>query len=280
MTEAYIHGYSDWEQERLVAQARVLAPRVFGGIDLGDARSVLEIGCAVGAELKLMLERWPHLALTGVDRSRLQIAKANRLLKGEVEQGTVRLLAGDACDLPFPAASFDRVVTIWALEHIPDTQAVMREAFRVVNGNGKVILTEVDNDTFGFEPGCGAIAEWWRQFNRCQVDAGGKPFVGQALADIARGIGATELTEEVLQIIDSRKEPHRRIVLLDYLQDLLLSGATAMKAGGYVEAQLEADMKSDFARARSDPAVQFQYYAVRVTCRPPPDTPKEPASRA
>ena len=271
MTETYIHGFSEAEQERLVHQARVLAPHVFGGIDFSDVRTVLEIGCAVGAELRVMRERWPHLNLTGLDRSEDQVAAAQRLLAEDIDQGIAHLVQGDAHDLPLPSGTFDRVITVWTLEHIPNTETLLREAFRVLADSGKLILTEVDNETFGFEPGCEAIGEWWRQFSRCQLDAGGDPYVGRGLAGLARRIGSRDVAEETLRIIDSRNEPNRRVELLDYLEDLLMSGADAMKQGGYVDAKLEAEVKADFRRARLDADIQFQYHAVRVTCSRPKD---------
>ena len=60
MTKPYIHGFSRDEQFRLVEQARVLAPNVFRDVDFSRAREVLEIGCGVGAQLKIMCERWPN----------------------------------------------------------------------------------------------------------------------------------------------------------------------------------------------------------------------------
>ena len=63
MTGNYIHGFSTREQQRLVRQARILAPAVFKNMDFSGAESVLEPGCAVGAELKELLQRWPHLEM-------------------------------------------------------------------------------------------------------------------------------------------------------------------------------------------------------------------------
>ena len=43
--------------------------RAIAALRLGDARSVLEIGCGTGRNLKLMAEAYPALRLTGIDIS-------------------------------------------------------------------------------------------------------------------------------------------------------------------------------------------------------------------
>ncbi len=53
-----------------------------------------------------------------------------------------RLVCGDMTALPFPDASFDAVVVIDALHHVPDVPAVFREAFRVLGQGGRFLLAE------------------------------------------------------------------------------------------------------------------------------------------
>ncbi len=53
-----------------------------------------------------------------------------------------RLVCGDMTALPFPDASFDAVVVIDALHHVPDVPAVFREAFRVLARGGRFLLAE------------------------------------------------------------------------------------------------------------------------------------------
>jgi ubiquinone/menaquinone biosynthesis C-methylase UbiE len=265
MNQDYIHGFSAAEQRRLIEQAEFLAPRVFSGVDFAGAGSLLEIGCGVGAELKQVARRWPGVQVTGVDLSGPHLRAAARHLAPELAAGTAALVRGDALALPFRDRSFDRVITIWMLEHVPNPTAVLREALRVLRRAGRLVCTEVDNASFGFDPPQPVIADWWASFNRLQMQHG-DPFVGSRLADIAGSLGATGIQVEPVPVISSRAEPERRLRQLDYLRDLLLSGAETMLGRGLVDpADCEA-LEAAFEAVRAKPEVEFQYSAVRLSC--------------
>ena len=262
----YIHGYSLEERDRLIRQAQVLAPHVFAGLDIADASRILEIGCAVGAELRILADSWPQSHVAGLDRDERHLAAARSHLNDLLESGRATLVSGDAHRMPIPTASYDRVMTIWTLEHVSNPQEVIAEALRVLREDGMLIATEVDNSTFGFAPGCEAIAEWWRRFNHFQQQAGGDPYIGQRLEEFAREAGGREIESNEIPIINSTLEPHRRQTLIDYLEDLLLSGSEKLCGGGYGDADLVHALREDFERVRRDERISFQYHAVQMMC--------------
>ncbi len=268
MAEAYIHGYSSAEQARLVDQARILAPNLFSGLVFSGAYNLLEIGCGVGAALKIISERWPSLELTGVDHNRSHIAAAKELLKKKTGSCKVHLVLSDAYRLPFQEARFDLAITIWMLEHVDRPQDIMCEALRVLKTEGTLICTEVDNDTFGFEPQNDVIADWWERFNAYQKSAGGDPFVGRKLKDMAASLGCRNIKTETLAVISSSREPMRRTTYLQYLRDLLLSGAENMIEDGYADAKLASRLRNEFEYMIRDKHTAFRYHAVRLTCSP------------
>ncbi len=271
MAEHYIHGFSEAERRRLLAQAQMLATPVFGGLDFSQDRSLLEVGCAVGAELQLIEQRAPHLALTGLDLSAVHLHAGRAWL---ADHAQIRLVRGDAHALPFADNSFDVGMTIWVLEHLQEPAAVVRELLRVVKPTGRVILTEVDNQTFGFDPPQPAITAWWEAFNRCQADiGGGDPCIGATLGRIAQSLGAEVLAEEPRLVIASTDATRDRAEQLRYLQALLASGSERLQAQGYATPAMERAMTAAFDAVRDRPDVAFRYGAVRLICRKPTHRP-------
>jgi len=79
---------------------------------LPAAGSVLDLGCGCGVPVARSLAVAGY-QVTGVDISEVQIERARRL----VPAGT--FIRADACEVSFPAASFDAVVSLYALVHMP-----------------------------------------------------------------------------------------------------------------------------------------------------------------
>jgi SAM-dependent methyltransferase len=78
---------------------------------LSSPARVLDLGCGNGVPATRMLAE--RFDVTGVDISDVQISRARQL----VPTGT--FLRADIANLEFPAASFDAVVSFFALIHIP-----------------------------------------------------------------------------------------------------------------------------------------------------------------
>lgn len=171
--------------------------------------------------------------------------------------------------LPLAAAQFDAALTIWVLEHVPEPAQILAEMVRVLKPGGRVILTEVDNSTFRFFPHNPLIEDWWAQFNAVQRQSGADPFIGQQLAALAQAAELTEICVTPLPIVSSRQTPQRRLALLRYTRDLLLSGADSLKRAGRVSEADEQALLAEFAALEARPEVDFQYLAVRLCARKP-----------
>lgn len=255
----YIHGFGAEEEQRLRDQAHVLAPVVFDDLDLPTHGLLLELGCGVGAELEIVHERRPDLTLVGVDLSGSHITAAHEHVE------CARVVHADATCLPFTDASFDVVLTVWLLEHVPDPVAVLAEARRVLRPDGTLICTEVDNDTFRFVPSVPVVEQWWDRFNHHQQEAGGDPFVGRRLERIADLLGFHDVVTRDLAVVTTADRPHERQILQDYVRDLLLSGAESMRAVGLATDHDVAQLEGAFADLAPD--VEFEYHAVQLVAR-------------
>ena len=105
--------------------------------------TTLEIAIGTGANL-------PHYAadldLTGVDWSPAML-DATRRRAAQLNR-VVTLQQADAAALPFPAESFDTVVSTFAMCCVPDERVALAEALRVLRPGGTLLLADHIRSSF------------------------------------------------------------------------------------------------------------------------------------
>jgi len=189
----YLHGYDTDEQRRLVAQAEYWRDKVITpGLDYRAGARVLDIGCGVGAVLRVLAERFAGIRIAGIDREAAQIDFARRHLAAF----DADLRVGDAARLPWPDAAFDHVFTMWFLEHLADPQPILRDALRVLAPGGEITCIETDYATLHVWPPDGD----WDLVARAQYEhyrAHGNVLAGR---DVARSLADAGFA-------DARREP-------------------------------------------------------------------------
>jgi SAM-dependent methyltransferase len=95
---------------------------------------VLEIGCGSGAFAKYLSNQGADL--TAADFSPRAVELATKLLAGRAQT-----VVADVQSLPFPDESFDLVVSLETLEHVPDPDRGLAELVRVTRRGGRLIVT-------------------------------------------------------------------------------------------------------------------------------------------
>lgn len=120
--------------------------RFFERTLFGDSRSwvcsraagdVLEVAIGTGLNIPAYP---PAVRLTGIDWSPAMLDIARR--RADRLHRSVELLEGDAQALPFPDASFDTVVSTFAMCAVPDDRQAIAEMARVLRPGGKLLLAD------------------------------------------------------------------------------------------------------------------------------------------
>lgn len=129
-----------------------LRDAVLGGITWRGDERVLDVGCGHGLMLLAAAGRVPRGRAVGLDlwsnvdqaNNSAEATLRNAHAEGVAER--VELVDGDARALPFPDASFDVVLSSWALHNIPDAEGrerAVREIARVVKPGGVVRIVDI-----------------------------------------------------------------------------------------------------------------------------------------
>ncbi|GAA3839059.1 class I SAM-dependent methyltransferase [Sphaerisporangium flaviroseum] len=117
----------------------------FGKLPVGPGVRVLDLGCGGGRHAFEVLRRGADVVAFDQDAAELSsVASMFAAMDkaGEVPpEATAETVTGDALAMPFPDASFDRVIAAEVLEHIPDDMAAMREIHRVLKPGGLAAIT-------------------------------------------------------------------------------------------------------------------------------------------
>ncbi|MDC3962455.1 class I SAM-dependent methyltransferase [Polyangium jinanense] len=128
---------------RAVTRERAFKERL---IDLSDVRPghrVLDVGAGTGTLVLLLKQRIPQAVVVGLDGDPKILAMARQ--KAAAAGVDVELREGFAQRLPFPDASFDRVVTSLVLHHLSlaDKTAAFREMARVLAPGGELHVADL-----------------------------------------------------------------------------------------------------------------------------------------
>ena len=111
---------------------------------ISSGHRVLEIGCGTG-NLAILANRLnPAAEVVGIDPDPKALARARR--KAQRSRASLQFDPGFSEELPYPDASFDRVLSAFMLHHVhPDAKLLaIREARRVLKPGGSLHLVDFE----------------------------------------------------------------------------------------------------------------------------------------
>lgn len=95
----------------------------------------------------------PSIQVTGLDFVKVMMDRGAIKIAEKGFGNRIRLLQGDALDLPFPDHSFDSVAIAFGIRNIPDRERALREMKRVTAPGGQVMVLEMTFPKEGFLKG-------------------------------------------------------------------------------------------------------------------------------
>src|SRR3954451_11116805 len=114
--------------------SRTLGPLFVRFAGVVDGEAVLDVGAGTGALTAAIAAAVPSSTVVGVDAAAAYVAAA----QARHSAGSVRFEVGDARQLRFADASFDRTMSALVLNFVPDPQTAVQEMRRVTRQGGTV----------------------------------------------------------------------------------------------------------------------------------------------
>lgn len=109
--------------------------------DIGPGQDVLDVGCGFGGTLASLDQRFTPLRMTGLNIDERQLQWARRRVSAS-PGNSLDFVQGDACEMDFPTASFDRVLAVECIFHFPSREKFFQHVGRVLRPGGNLTLTD------------------------------------------------------------------------------------------------------------------------------------------
>ena len=204
---AYVHGYSAREAERLGDQARTLTDLLHHDTRYPAQSRVLEAGCGTGAQTVILAKNSPAAEITSIDISPESVRRAKERARAE-GIGNVTFKAADLFSLPFAPASFDHVFVCFVLEHLPDPGRALAVLKKLVKPGGTITVIEGDHGSAYFHPDSEMARRAIRYLVDLQKEDGGNALIGRELYPllVSAGFSSVQVSPRMVYVDASRPE--------------------------------------------------------------------------
>ncbi|WGS21093.1 MULTISPECIES: class I SAM-dependent methyltransferase [unclassified Bradyrhizobium] len=121
--------FSAVDDRRLGSEKRKLLSKARG--------KTLHVAAGTGNDFKFLP---PRADIVSIDISPKMLERAK--LKAASYEGSIELREADVCNLDYPEATFDTVVTVFTFCSVPKPIAGLRELYRVLKPGGQILMLE------------------------------------------------------------------------------------------------------------------------------------------
>ncbi len=264
---AYVHGYSERETQRLYEQAMILEDILHTGTEFPAGAKVLEAGCGVGAQTRLLVKRSPKTQFTCIDISEKSLASA-KMLKEQPGFDNVTFQQANIHALDFPEEAFDHIFVCFVLEHLEEPVAALSELKRVLKNGGTITCIEGDHGSCFWHPETSESIDAWNGLITAQRDQGHDPNIGRRLTPLLTEAGFDIQTCEPAWLYADRLKPDLRDGMVNrIIVPMVQSSEKQILEEKLVPADIYAQGISDLSRVDQTPDGTFFYTWFKAVSR-------------
>lgn len=135
-------GISDYARATIELTRQAL--RIIG---VANGNTIADIGCGFGGTIAHIDSQFSNMRLIGINIDQRQIDIAKQKCCTGKNGNEIHFATADACQTGLAEGSFDIVLAIEVLIHLPSRKKFMQEAQRLLKPNGRLLVTELVWDT-------------------------------------------------------------------------------------------------------------------------------------
>lgn len=110
-------------------------------LEASPSDTILDIGCGIGGPARYIASTF-GCSVNGIDITPAFVTAAQKLTELCGLQDRVTFVEGNAEALPFEAGAFDGGISLYVGMNLPNREAVIREAARVIRPGGRLVWSE------------------------------------------------------------------------------------------------------------------------------------------
>lgn len=196
----------DAEVERLHGQAHVVEDIEAGILQEAGIKTkarVVEIGCGPGYITNLLSRLSPDGTILSADYAYTLVSQVRTNVSRPPLNGLHPVCAkGDS--LPLKESWADFCYSRFLLQHVPDPDAIVKEAFRVLSPKGIFCVTDSDDGLIIHYPQDKRLANLLETAQSVQAEKGGDRFIGRKIPQMLSSAGFQNIKSRVITLTNSQ----------------------------------------------------------------------------
>jgi ubiquinone/menaquinone biosynthesis C-methylase UbiE len=260
-SDKYVHGYSKREAMRLNDQAATLDDIIHSDSLFPKGSVVLEAGCGVGAQTKIIATKNPDSKFVSVDISEDSIREAERMIKS-LGIDNVEFKQADIFHLPFEDETFDSVIVCFVLEHLSNPIQALNELKRVTKRGGTMVAIEGDHGSTFFYPDSKDAYKAIKCQIELQKQSGGNSNIGRELYPLFKSIGLSDISvsPRMVYVDASRPQLVEGFIKNTFTAMIEGIGEKAIQEGMVDRLTFEKGIKDLYRTAESDGVFSYTFF--------------------